>query len=67
MDTYGKIKTKNMSNEERIEEILYQAHSAGDYDELLNLVTEYQSKNQDRTKRPIDFYEMAHFRLKFNR
>ena len=56
-----------MSNEERIEEILYQAYAVGEQDELMNLVTEYQSKNQDKTKRPIDFYEMAHFRLKFNR
>ena len=56
-----------MSNEERIEEICYQAHTVGDFKELINLVNEYQSKNQDRTKRLIDFYEMAHFRLKFNR
>jgi len=56
-----------MSNEERIEEILYQAHSAGDYDELLSLVKEYQSRSQDRSKRLIDFYEMAHFHVKTNR
>ena len=56
-----------MCNEERIEEILYQAHQAGTYHELMGLVEEYQYKNQDRTKRSIDFYEMAHFRLKFNR
>lgn len=56
-----------MSNEERIEEILYQAHHTGDYNELIDLVNEYQSKNQDKSKRAIDFYEMAHFRLKFNR
>jgi hypothetical protein len=56
-----------MSNEERIEEIMYQAHMAGDVEEFYNLVSEYQSKNQDRSKRLIDFYEMAHFRLKFNR
>lgn len=56
-----------MSNEERIEEILYQAYSVGEQEELMNLVTEYQSRNQDRSKRPIDFYEMAHFRLRTNR
>ena len=56
-----------MSNEERIEEILYQAHAAGDVTKCYDLVNEYQSKNQDKSKRLIDFYEMAHFRLKFNR
>ena len=56
-----------MSNEERLEEIMYQAHVAGDVEEFHKLVNEYQSKNQDRSKRLIDFYEMAHFRLKFNR
>jgi hypothetical protein len=56
-----------MSNEERIEEIMYQAHAAGDVEEFYKLVNEYQTKNQDRSKRLIDFYEMAHFRLKFNR
>jgi len=56
-----------MSNEERIEEMLYQAHIAGNAEEFYKLVNEYQSKNQDKSKRLIDFYEMAHFRLKFNR
>ena len=32
-----------------------------------DLVNEYQSRNQDKSKRLIDFYEMAHFRLKTNR
>jgi len=56
-----------MSNEERIEEILYQAYAVGEQDELMSLVNEYKSQHQDGTKRMIDFYEMAHFRLKFNR
>jgi hypothetical protein len=56
-----------MSNEERIEEILYQAHVAGNVETFYDLVNQYQSRNQDKSKRLIDFYEMAHFRLKTNR
>ena len=56
-----------MSNEERIEEILHQAYAAGDVEEFYNLVNEYQSRNQDKSKRLIDFYELAHFTLKTDR
>jgi hypothetical protein len=38
-----------VSNEERIEEIMYQAHMAGDVEEFHKLVNKYQSENQDRS------------------
>ena len=57
----------SLSNEERLEEIMYQAHAAGDVEELHKIVREYQMKNTDKSKRLIDFYEIAHFRLKTDR
>ena len=51
-----------MSNEDRIEEILYQAHHRGDFEMLLTLVNENEKRHPD--KRRIEHYEYAHFRLK---
>jgi len=51
-----------MSNEERIEEILYQAHHRGDFETLLTLVNENEKRYPDR--RRIEHYEYAHFKLK---
>jgi hypothetical protein len=51
-----------MNNEERIEEILYQAHSRGDFEKLLELVVESEKNYPD--KRRIDHYEFAHFRIR---
>lgn len=51
-----------MSNEDRIEEILYQAHSRGDFEKLLELVVE--SEKTHPSKRKIDHYEFAHFRIR---
>ena len=54
-----------MSNEERIEEMVWQAHQAGDVDKLHEMVEKYQLSHPN--KRLIDIYEMAHFHLKTNR
>jgi hypothetical protein len=51
-----------MSNEERIEDICYQAYHRGDYDQLIALVIENEKKHPD--KRRIDNFEYAHFKLK---
>ena len=56
-----------MTNEERIEEIMYQAHAAGDVDKLHEMVKNLQMRNTDKSKRLIDFYELAHFTLKTDR
>ena len=56
-----------MTNEERIEEIMYQEHAAGDVDKLHEIVINLQTRNTDKSKRLIDFYELAHFTLKTDR
>lgn len=56
-----------MTNEERIEEIMYQAYAAGDVDILHEMVRDLQMRNTDKNKRLIDFYELAHFKLKAER
>lgn len=55
----------SFSNEERLEEMLIQAHQAGDANEFYSLVREYSQKHPQ--KRLIDIYEMAHYELKPNR
>lgn len=51
-----------MNNEERIEDICYQAYHRNDYDQLIELVVESEKRNPD--KRRIDHFEYAHFKLK---
>jgi len=51
-----------MSNEDRIEDICYQAYHRNDYDKLIELVIENEKKHPD--KRRIDHFEYAHFKLK---
>ena len=51
-----------MSNEERLEEILYQAHQRGDLDVLEMYMLEYKRANPNM--RLIDYYDMAHTQIK---
>jgi hypothetical protein len=51
-----------MTNEERLEEILYQAHQRRDIDTLYYYVEDF--KEQYPHLRTIDHYEMAHSRIK---
>jgi len=51
-----------MSNEERIEDICYQAYHRGDYDHLIELVVESEKINP--SKRRIEHFEYAHFKIK---
>ena len=51
-----------MSNEERLEEILYQAHQRGDLDILETYMLEY--KQAKPNMRLIDYYDMAHTQIK---
>jgi hypothetical protein len=51
-----------MSNEERLEEILYQAHQRGDLDVLEMYMLEYKRANPHM--RMIDHYDMAHIKIK---
>lgn len=51
-----------MSNEERLEEILYQAHQRGDIDVLETYMFEYKQTHPNM--RMIDYYDMAHIRIK---
>ena len=55
----------SFSNEERLEEMLIQAHQAGDANEFYDLVRKYSQVHPQ--KRLIDIYEMAHYELKPNR
>jgi hypothetical protein len=54
-----------MSNEERIEEIFYQAHTAGDVDTLHQYINEYKISHPHKTQSEI--IELAHFRVKTDR
>jgi hypothetical protein len=51
-----------MSNEKRLEEILYQAHQRGDLDVLEIYMLEYKRANPNM--RLIDHYDMAHTQIK---
>lgn len=51
-----------MSNEERLEEILYQAHKRGDVDTLHSYANEYRMLYPNL--RLIDYYEKAHVQIK---
>jgi hypothetical protein len=51
-----------MTNENRLEEILYQAHQRGDLDVLEQYMFEYRRANPNL--RMIDYYDMAHIRIK---
>jgi hypothetical protein len=51
-----------MSNEQRLEEILYQAHQRGDVDVLEMYMLEYKRANP--YMRMIDHYDMAHIKIK---
>jgi len=51
-----------MTNENRLEEILYQAHQRGDLDILEQYMLEYKRANPNL--RMIDHYDMAHIRIK---
>jgi hypothetical protein len=51
-----------MTNEERLEEIIYQAHQRGDIDTLYYYVDTY--KEQYPHLRMIDHYDMAHIQIK---
>jgi len=54
-----------MSNEERIEEIFYQAHIAGDVDTLHQYIKEYKMSLPHKSQNEI--IELAHFRVKTDR
>jgi hypothetical protein len=54
-----------MSNEERIEEILHQAHTAGYVDTLHQYINEYKISLPHKTQSEI--IELAHFRVKTDR
>ena len=54
-----------MSNEERIEEIFYQAHIAGDVDKLHQYISEYKISHPHKSQSEI--IELAHFRVKTDR
>ena len=54
-----------MSNEERIEEIFYQAHIAGDVDKLHQYIKEYKISHPHKTQNEI--IELAHFTVKTDR
>ena len=54
-----------MSNEKRIEEIFYQAHTAGDVDTLRQYIDEYKISLPHKTQNEI--IELAHFRVKTDR
>lgn len=51
-----------MTNEKRLEEILYQAHQRGDLDVLEKYMLEYKRANPHM--RMIDHYDMAHTQIK---
>jgi hypothetical protein len=51
-----------MTNEERLEEIIYQAHQRGDNDILHSYVDIY--RKQHPNLRLIDYYDMAHTQIK---
>jgi len=54
-----------MSNEERVEEIFYQAHIAGDVDILHQYIKEYKISFPYKSQNEI--VELAHFRVKTDR
>lgn len=54
-----------MSNEERIEEIFYQAHAAGDVDTLHQYIKEYKISHPHKSQNEI--IELAHFKVKMDR
>jgi hypothetical protein len=54
-----------MSNEERIEEIFYQAYAAGDVDTLRQYIDEYKISLPHKNQNEI--IELAHFRVKTDR
>lgn len=51
-----------MSNEERLEEIFYQAHQRGDIDVLYGYAHDYAKQHPGL--RMIDYYDMAHTQIK---
>lgn len=51
-----------MSNEERLEEILYQAHQRGDIDVLYTYACDYVKQHPGL--RMIDYYDLAHIQIK---
>ena len=54
-----------MSNEERIEEIFYEAYTAGDIDTLRQYIDEYKIALPHKSQNEI--IELAHFRVKTDR
>jgi hypothetical protein len=51
-----------MTNEERLEEIIYQAHKRGDITTLYSYVDIYHERHPHL--RMIDHYDMAHIQIK---